>query len=731
MLVICPLTWASLRYSLGWLGVVVPRLLHCFAFPPAARGRGGEAAYRYRQLLIGIDIGGTFTDVVFLDAERGAMEFLKGASTPGRLEEGVVAGLRRLGEKTGLDFRRVDRVVHGTTVATNALLQGRWARTALVTTAGFRDVIEIGRQNRPAIYNLSVERPRPIVSRDLRFEVSERLDYRGQVVMPLDEPGLVNLAEEMRRRDVESVAVCLLFSYANPDHERRVGEVLERRLGIPVTLSCDVLPEFREYERTQTVVINASLRPVMGDYLERLEGRSRELGLDREWQIMQSNAGITGSLGAQAEPVRMVLSGPAAGVEGARVVGEEAGFPDLITIDMGGTSCDVSLVRDGRAAVTTEGNIAGYPIKVPMVDINTIGAGGGSIAWIDKGSALRVGPQSAGAEPGPVCYGRGGTEPTVTDAHLVLGRLDPWSPVGELDRLDAAGARMAVGESVARPLGMSVEEAALGILAVAEANMERAIRVISVERGYDPRLFALLPFGGGGPLHGAALASSLGIGTVLVPETAGVLSALGLLQTDVAHDYVQSVLTRSSQVDPREVSAGYQRLRTKGWEDMMRDGVAEDRVRYQPSLDMRYVGQSFELNVGLSDLRLDAGSLSLAVEEFHRRHEQTYGHASPGEPVELVNLRLRAIGLVERNSWARGVGWPLEDALKGMRQVCFSGAGWLEAGVYDRDGLAADVSLDGPAIVEGRESTVVVPPGWYARSDKHLNLLLSRTQAGK
>jgi len=675
-------------------------------------------------VLIGLDIGGTFTDIVLLNSEHKTMEFLKVASTPAKLEEGVIAGLRQLAGQTDLRFSQVERIVHGTTVATNALLQGKWARTALVTTAGFRDIIEIGRQNRPAIYDLMVERPPAIVGRDLRFEVSERVDFQGAIATPLDESGLEELAEEMLERDVESVAVCLLFSYANPEHERKVRSVLETRLGVSVTLSSEVLPEFREYERTQTVVVNAALRPVIGDYLESLEREAIGLGLEREWQIMQSNAGITSSLGAQAQPVKIVLSGPAAGVQGARVVGDHAGFPNLITLDMGGTSCDVCLIENGNVAVTTEGKIAGYPLKVPMVDIHTIGAGGGSIAWIDKGGALRVGPQSAGADPGPVCYGKGGLEPTVTDAHLVLGRLDPESPVGELGRLDLVSARRAISEAIAQPLAMSLEQAAQGILAVAEANMERAIRVISVERGYDPRRFALLPFGGAGPLHGAGLADKLGIGTVLVPETAGVLSALGLLQTDLVHDYVQSIVRQSDRVDIGEMNAMYEAFKSRGRQDLLRDGVVEESIRYQPSLDMRYLGQSFELNLGLADSQPTESGLGMLIDEFHRRHEQVYGHSSQSEPVELVNFRLKAVGLTDKVALERKVRPRKEASSQSTRLVFFPETGRVETQVFERDGLPAGTSLEGPAIVEGRESTVVVPPGWRAFADPYGNLIL-------
>ncbi|MCX6000570.1 MAG: hydantoinase/oxoprolinase family protein [Chloroflexi bacterium] len=676
-------------------------------------------------MLIGIDIGGTFTDIVLLSAEEGEVTFIKVPSTPGCLKQGVIDGLQELARQSGLRFSQVDRIVHGTTVATNALLEGKWARTALVTTDGFRDVIEIGRQNRPAPYDLMVERPRPIVSRDLRFEIPERVDYEGKVVEPLNEAAVQRAAEEMSSLGVESVAVSFLFSYVNPEHERTAAQILNDRLRAPVSLSSDVLPEFREYERTMTVAINAALRPIVGDYLSNLEDEARQLGINRGWQIMQSNAGITSSHGASTQPVSIVLSGPAAGVQGAMFAAAQAGFQDVISIDMGGTSCDVCLIREGQAAVATEGNVAGYPIKVPMVAVHTIAAGGGSIAWIDQGGALRVGPRSAGADPGPACYGKGGRHPTVTDAHLVLGRLDAASPIGGLNSFDLDRARAVIETEIATPLKMTVEAAAEGILTVAEANMERAIRVVSVERGHDPREFALLAFGGAGPLHGATLASKLGITRVLVPEAAGVLSALGLLQTDLMYDSVQSVVRETGKLDLQEINTTYERLRVRDRERLISDGAPEGTVSCQPSLDMRYLGQSHELNLKLSDPVLTRRSIDALVSQFHQKHLEVYGHAAPGEPVELVNLRLRSIGLAKRVDIKRmrSCGCP-GSGRKRSRLVHFGQGGWIETQVLDRGCLAENVVTDAPAIIEGKESTVVIPPGWRASVDRLGNLVM-------
>jgi N-methylhydantoinase A len=665
---------------------------------------------------IGIDIGGTFTDLVWVDPDADRFILVKTPSTPRRLAGGVGNGLKRLMDEAGVSLRGVDRIVHGSTVATNALLEGRWARTALLTTLGFRDVLEIGRQNRTDLYDLHVRRVPPIVSRDLRFEVPERLNARGAVVTPLDESEIDRIASALAEQGVQSVAISFLFSYANPGHERRARDRLAARFDGPITVSSDILPAFREVERTSTTVVNASLRPVIGDYLERLEAVGRDLGFDKEWQVMQSNAGSTSSRGAQAQPVRIILSGPAAGVRGARFIGEQAGALNLVTLDMGGTSCDVSLIEEGRIAMRAQGEVGGHPVAVPMVDIHTIGAGGGSIAWIDGGGALRVGPRSAGSEPGPACYALGGEQATVTDAQLVLGRLDPGRPLGGRPALDREAAVRAITAAIAEPLHLDLEAAAQGILRVADASMERAIRVVSVERGRDPRDYALLAFGGGGPLHAASLAARLGMHRVLVPAAAGVLSALGLLLSDLLHDEVQSLLVRLDELDSVALAGACDALAARGRQRLVRDGVAEDAMRFDFSVDLRYQGQSHEITLALPR---SAGSPDLATLQaaFHAEHERVCGHASPGEPVELVNLRVRAVGAVtpvQLNPIASG---DAAVAYRGRRPVSFYGPGAVATAVYTREQLPAGARLVGPAILEGRESTVLLPPGNRATVD--------------
>jgi N-methylhydantoinase A len=616
-------------------------------------------------------------------------------------------------------------------VATNAVLEGEWAETALLTTEGFRDALEIGRQDRPDIYDFRAEKPDPVVPRDRRFEVPERLDERGRVLRDLDESAVADRAEEVTDAGVESVAVCLLFAFEDDSHERRVREIL-RDAGVetPVSLSSVVLPEIREYERTLTTALNAALVPVMDDYLAGLVTGLRDAGVAAPLTLMASNGGTLSADAARERPVNTLLSGPAGGVQGAAFVAGNAGYDDLLTMDMGGTSCDVSLVSDGDPLVTTETEVGDYPVGVPSVDVHTVGAGGGSMAWVDAGGALRVGPKSAGAEPGPVCYGRGGERPTTTDAHYLLGRIDPDAFVADLT-VDRETVADALRTHVADELGLGVREAAQGVLDVANANMERALRVVSVERGHDPREFALVAFGGAGPLHAASLAESLDIPEVVIPPTAGVLSALGLLVSDLVTDDSTSRVRRWSEVDPDVLAETFTDFAERGQARLADESPAE--IRLEPSLDLRYVGQSYELSVpvpeaasrrrgavpeaaGHSDpLSLDADDLAAVAERFHERHRERYGHASPDEPLELVTIRLRTRGVVEPPAIepARTEGDP-DDAVRTTRVVGFDGTDH-ETPVYDRDRLPADGEFAGPAVVEGSESTTVVRPGQQVR----------------
>ncbi len=669
---------------------------------------------------IGIDIGGTFVDIVISD-ENG-LRFAKVPSSPGAPAQGVLAGLEDLIRVGSIVPETVERIIHGSTVATNALLEGAWARTALVTTRGFRDVLEIGRQDRPRLLDPFYERPASLVPRDLRFEAGERLASDGRVLVPLDEGEIERLVPALSTAGVDAVAVVFLFSFVDPTHERAARRVLESRLHLPVVISSDVLPEFREFERTSTTVATAALRPVVGAYVSRLQEGASELRLPGTWQIMQSSGAITSAETAEREPARVLLSGPAGGVEGARAIGELIGARDLITMDMGGTSCDVALIRDGRIGWSTRGRVGDHPVALPMVEIHTIGAGGGSIAWIDRGSALRVGPESAGAIPGPACYDRGGTRPTVTDAHVVLGHVPPDRPIGGLTALSVEGARTAVGR-IAATLGLAVEAAALGILEVSDAAMERAIRVISVERGQDPRECSLVAFGGAGPLHAIGVARRLSIPRVIVPACAGVLSAYGLLTADAGHDVSRSVVRPLDDVPVAVIREIVDELRTAGRNRLDAEGVGEDEIRFRVTADLRYTGQSHEVNVPLpgAEGKIDVAIEALA-EAFHRAHEERFGHAAPEEEIELVTLRVRAFS--PSTTAGLSIGEVSSEPEDRQGEAWFDRDGPARTWFVDRRRLAAGERLEGPAVLFGADSTILVPGGVSAERDRFGNVIL-------
>jgi len=676
-------------------------------------------------LQLGIDVGGTFTDFVLFDLDSKKLEFFK-IPTTHPPEEGVLKGLREIEARLGFSLKEITRIVHGTTVATNALLEHRWAKTALITTEGFRDVLEIGRQNRSVLYDFNVDRPEPIVPRRLRFEVPERVDAQGQILRQLDEERVFALIPQLR--EVESVAVCFLFSYLNPAHEQRVKALLERELNLPITLSTEVLPEYREYERTSTTVMSAALRPVVGVYLERLTRKISQLSVKATLEIMQSNGGVVNASIAAHHAERLLYSGPAGGVAGSQFIARLAGFENVITLDMGGTSCDVSLITGGRVTQRVESELVGYRVRTPMVNVHSIGAGGGSIAWIDTGRALRVGPQSAGSDPGPACYGAG-EEPTVTDAQLVLGRLDSESALGGR-KLDLKRAQQIIQKKIATPLKMSVEEAALGILEIAEAHMERAVRVITVERGYDPRESVLLAFGGAGPLHAATLAQRLGIRKVLIPATAGVLSALGMISADHRQDRVQSLLRLTTDVEPSDLRQLVDRL-TRAAEQSLRASLATEEIEHRSWVELRYRGQAYELALELPATLPRRVFTHADLRELERRfdseHERLYGYALGGHPVEMVNVRVEATAKMVKPELpklerSRG-GYPQERI---RRLVYFAGEGAVECPIFLRESLMANVELKGPLILEGRESTVLLPSGWRAQVDTWGNLILER-----
>jgi N-methylhydantoinase A len=653
---------------------------------------------------LGVDVGGTFTDLVAL--VEGGLVTAKVPTTPRNQADGVMAALKLVQPAVGA----VASLAHGSTVATNALLERRGARTALVTTEGFRDVIEIGRQNRPALYDLTRDRPPPLVPRELRFTVRERMGGDG-VLVPLDEDSVRAAVDACREAEVEAVAVCLLFGFLHPEHERRVGEALRQALpGVQISLSSEVLPELREYERCSTTVANSYLAPRLAAYLERLADEVAALGLPSPL-VMQSSGGATEIRTAAARAASCLLSGPAGGVVGAAWVAGLSGFQDLLTFDMGGTSTDVASVLGGTVQTTTESVVAGVPVKLPMVDLHTVSAGGGSIAWVDAGGALRVGPGSAGADPGPAAYGRGGKEPTVTDANLYLGYLPDGAELGGEVRLDRGRAEAALAR-VGAQVGLDSEETARGIIRVADAEMVRALRVISIERGLDPRELTLVAFGGAGGLHACALAEELGIGRILVPRAAGVLSALGLAISDVRRDQVSPLLAELGTADRADIEA-----RFAGLEADARGQLGDDaRLRLARLADLRYQGQSFELTV-------DAEELGELPARFAAEHERRYGYRMEDEAVELVNLRLVATVPRDKPDLSEA---PPRRARRPTRRRARLDDGWQEIDVRERATLGVGSELEGPAVVEFAESTLLVRPGWRATVDEVGTLNLER-----
>ncbi|HJU48146.1 MAG TPA: hydantoinase/oxoprolinase family protein [Gaiellaceae bacterium] len=683
---------------------------------------------------VAIDIGGTFTDATLIDEETGGVAIAKVLTTPADPSEGFMQAVERALAEGGVGPEEVRFVVHATTVATNAIIEGTIARSGFVTTDGFRDLLEIARQVRPTLYDTQFEKPRPLVPRDRAVVVRERLGPQGEVVVPLAEDSVREAAAILRREEVESVAVCLLHSYVNPEHEHRVGAILAEELpGVPVSLSAEVAPEFREYLRASTTVINAVIRPVVERYLERIEGRLAEAGVQAKLLVMQSSGGVFSAAAARSRPVFMVESGPAAGVIASAHLGETLGVEDILSFDMGGTTAKVGLIQGGRPSVTKDYTVgghagagiggislSGYPVRTPVVDLVEIGAGGGSIAWVDSGGLLRVGPRSAGADPGPVCYRRGGDEPTVTDANVVLGRLNPAYFLGGEIALDVDGARSAIEERCAKPLGLGVVEAAHGIVEIANAAMVNALHLISVQRGYDPRDFVLVGFGGAGPVHANALARDAELPRLLIPRSPGVFSATGLLVTDLERDAAVTIMRRLDDLDAAEVEASFTELERAGRAELEREGVAPGAIEFVRRLDLRYVGQSYELTVPWGDELL---------ERFHAEHDRVYGFSAPGEPVEAVSVRLTSIGRIAkpppRRLEPRGTAGPKET-----RRVYFAEAGgYVACPIYDRYGLAAGAAFPGPAVVEELDSTTVVHPGFAVTVDEIGNLRIERESA--
>ncbi len=676
--------------------------------------------------LVGVDTGGTFTDFVWLD-ENGSLQIHKQLSTPHDPSEAILSGIQSCEISESYD------VVHGTTVATNALLERRGARTALITTRGFADILAIGRQNRPDIYALVPTKPAPIVPQAWRFEVDERVTAEGDVLVPLAEDALVPVIDRLTAAKIESVAVCLLFSFLVPRHEAVIRmKLLQALPHLHISLSSEILPEYREYERTATTVINAYVAPLMARYLTRLAKGVQP----RRLAVMQSNGGIISAVTAGKEAARTALSGPAGGVVGARYVAGQAGIDNIITFDMGGTSTDVALCPD-RLPTTSSGEIAGMPLRLPIIDIHTVGAGGGSLAYVDAGGALHVGPQSAGADPGPACYGKkraasgewqvASRGATVTDANLVLGRLDADHFLGGEMRLDVAAARAAL-EELAGQMGVgSAETAAYGVINVANANMERAIRKISIERGHDPRRFTLVPFGGAGPLHACDLAENMQIPRVFIPPVPGVLSALGMLVAAPTKDYSQTVMQKVGGWTTNLsdwIRDQYAPLLQRAISEMSAEGHAANMIDLRYSLDMRYVGQSHELTIPYTVQLADDAALA---EAFHTAHEMRYGYRQSHAGVEIVTVRLTAVAPIRPPTFLQQAKTQTDAsaAIIGEKPVWF-GNQPVSTMLYDRTKLLPGHEFSGPAVVFQYDTTIIIPPKWQVSIDPYSNLILEK-----
>ena len=674
---------------------------------------------------VATDIGGTFTDLVYVDDE-GKIGMAKSHTTPPNFEKGVMDVI----EKTGIDPHAIDTFIHGTTVIINALTERKGVKTGLITTKGFRDVLEIARGNRPDLFNIRYKKPEPFVPRFLRLEVEERLNYKGEVLTEIKRGDVEKAVDHFKKEGVQAIAVSFLHAYKNPVHEQKAAKwIKEMWPEVAVTASHEVTKEWREYERTNTAVLNSYVKPIAASYIDRLQDKLKRHGAKSRNYIMQSNGGTTTFDSAKETPIHMVESGPVAGVYGAAVLGEMLGEKNIIAFDIGGTTAKCSLIEKGEVRVSTDYYIekseksAGYPLKIPVVDIVEIGNGGGSIAWIDDAGSLKVGPQSAGAVPGPVAYGQGGTEPTTTDANLITGRLAPENfdyPV------DLEHVKKVMEEKVAKHFGLSVEEASLGIIRIANANMLNALRLISVRKGHDPRDFTLVAFGGGGSMHAPALARELGVKKVIVPVAAPVFSAWGMLMTDLRHDYIETRIQRLDEADVRTLNRLWAQMEETAVQQYREEGFPKERVMFSRWADMRYVGQEHTVKVPVPGESWTERTIREVIQRFHQLHEQHYTFKLESTPVEIVNMHLTAFGSVTKPKIQKMPAGDVseEEAIKEVRPVFYEEEGWVQTSVYLRERLSPGMHLSGPAIVEEKAASTVVYPGQAVIVDDYGNLII-------
>ena len=686
---------------------------------------------------VGVDIGGTFTDIVLVGSD-GSIHTKKVSSSVENYAAAIVDGLAELFSETGLTGAAIEEVRHGTTVASNAILERKGALVGLITTQGFRDVLEIRTLRMPRLYDVGWTKPEPLVERYLRQVVDERVDHRGTIERPLDPVDAERAVDALLTEEVEAVAVCLINSFANPVHELMIKNIVARKApGLTLSISCEVLPEIKEYERTSTTVINAYVMPVVADYLRAMRGNLDAAGISAPLLLMQSNGGLTTATAAMARPIHIIESGPAAGVVGAQALARAKQLKNIITFDMGGTTAKAAIVEQGELTRAHEYAVgagivigsrlltgAGYTLKVPAIDLAEVGAGGGSHIWIDAGGALQVGPQSAGAEPGPVCYDKGGDVPTLTDANVLLGFINPTALVGGALKLNAEKAQLLFAEKVAKPLGMTIERAAYGAFEIATSNMIRAIKAVSTERGRDPRDFALFAFGGNGPLFAAAMASALGIGRVVVPPSAGLFSSFGLLYADLEHHYSRTLRRLLRGANLAEIGAAWDTLAREAQAELAAEGFIGPRARVKRSAALHYKGQTYELVVPVPDGPIDDGTVAALETAFGEEHERTYGHrAGPDEPVELISIQVVGLGLRDRGMPERIRSDRAEPPPPPPRPAWLGAAyGWVKMPVLRRSDLGS--GRTGPLIVEEYDATCLVPPSARAGLDEAGNIVI-------
>lgn len=693
---------------------------------------------RYR---IGIDIGGTFSDILILDLEKLKISHkIKIETNPQSPEKPIINALAKVLPQLK---DRVDKIFHATTIATNTLLgqmKLELPKACLITTKGFRDVLEIGRQRRPELYSLFVQKPPILIPRRYRFEVRERINYLGEIMEPLQEEDIHSIAHKILHENIISVAISLLHSYANPIHEKKIAEILTQyKRDLYISLSSEVDPEHREYERTSTTVVNAILMPIVSRYLRKLMQEVKSLGINSEILIMQSHGGVASVSHAEKFPVSIIESGPAAGVVATSYLGEALGINNLLSFDMGGTTAKAGTVLNGKPLITREYEVggrihagriikgSGYPIRFPFIDLAEISAGGGSIAWIDPGGALRVGPMSAGADPGPACYGKGGENPTITDANLVLGRLNPKYLLGGEMPIHHENAIKALKEKVSSKLGLDLLEGAIGIIKIANNSMSKILRIVSVERGINPQELVLVAFGGAGPMHACALAQDLGIKEILIPVSPGLFSAFGLLVTDLKYTFIKSIRKLLDEVDENELTDVFKYLEEKGIETLLKAGMDFDKIRLFRFLEVRYWGQGYELSISLSPHTIDITQIE---QKFINTHQSIYGYSIPDEPIEIVNARVEVLGLLEKPLLPRlkeRKSGSVSDAIIEYRDVYFEDSDEvIQTPIYLREKLCAGDEIQGPAVIEQYDSTTILYPRWMLRVDIYGNLILSR-----